>query len=82
MNLYHNLPIVMVEPNGCFVQTCPCARGILMVYTRKNAQLVTNLQQTCSKLAPTNLLQDLFALLVPNLLTSCYKHAPGLLQPC
>ena len=34
-------------------------------YTRKKAQLVTNLQQTCSKLVGTSLLQDLFALLVP-----------------
>ena len=34
-------------------------------YTRKNAQLVTNLLQTCSKLVGTSLLQDLFALLVP-----------------
>ena len=47
-------------------------------YTRKNAQLVTILQQTCSKLVETNLLQDLFALLVPGLLKSflqqtCYK---------
>ena len=49
-------------------------------YTRKNAQLVTNLQQTCSKLVGTSLLQYLFALLVPSLLTSCYKPAADLLQ--
>ena len=49
-------------------------------HTRKNAQLVTNLQQTCSKLVGTSLLQDLFALLVPSLLTSCYRPAADLLQ--
>ena len=45
-------------------------------YTRKNAQVVTNLQASCNKSAikPS---QDLFALLVPSccnkLLTSCYQ---------
>ena len=39
-------------------------------YTRKNAQLVTNLQLTCIKLVGTSLLQDLFALLLPSLLTN------------
>ena len=44
-----------------------------LAYTRKNAQLVTNLQQTaCSQLV------DKFALLVPSLLTSCYKPAADL----
>ena len=49
------------------------------VYTRKNAQLVTNLQHTCSKSAHSGLLhqlvcwQDVPALVVPSLLTSCYK---------
>ena len=55
-------------------------RQDLVCYTRKNAQLVTNLQQTCSTLDGTSLLQDLFALLVPSLLTSCYKPAADLLQ--
>ena len=55
-------------------------KGNRPFYTRKNAQLVTNLQQTCSKLVGTNLLQDLFALLVPSLLTSSYKSATDLLQ--
>jgi hypothetical protein len=41
-------------------------------YTRKNAQVVTNLQQTCSNAVPTTCQQDVFALLVPKL-TSCYK---------
>jgi BTB/POZ domain-containing protein 7 len=40
-------------------------------YTRKNAQVVTNLQQTCSNAVPTTCQQDVFALLVPSLLTSC-----------
>ena len=44
-------------------------------YTRENAQLVPNLQQTCGKLVGTSLLQDLYALLAPSLLASCYKPA-------
>ena len=40
-------------------------------YTRKNAQVVTNLQQTCRGAVPTTCQQDVFALLVPSLLTSC-----------
>jgi hypothetical protein len=43
------------------------------MYIRKNAQVVTNLQQTCSNAVPTTCQQDVFALLVPSLLTSCYK---------
>ena len=57
----------------------PCVQSF-QSYTRKNAQLVTNLQQTCSKLVGTSLLQDLSALLLPSLLTSCYKSAADLLQ--
>ena len=57
----------------------PCVQSF-QSYTRKNAQLVTNLQQTCSKLVGTSLLRDLFALFVPSLLTSCYKSAADLLQ--
>ena len=49
-------------------------------YTLKNAQLVTNLQQTCSKSATTTCWQDVLARVVPSLLTSCYKHAADLLQ--
>ena len=37
------------------------------MYTRKNAQVVT---QTCSNAVPTTSQQDVFALLVPSLLTS------------
>jgi hypothetical protein len=33
----------------------------------------TNLQQTCSNAVPTTCQQDVFALLVPSLLTTCYK---------
>jgi hypothetical protein len=36
----------------------------------KNAQVVTNLQQTCNNAVPTTCKQDVFALLVPSLLTS------------
>jgi hypothetical protein len=39
--------------------------------TRKNTQILTNLQQTCSNAIPTTCQQDVFALLVPSLLTSC-----------
>jgi hypothetical protein len=42
-------------------------------YARANAQVVTNLQQTCSNAVPTTCQQDVFALLVPSLLTTCYK---------
>jgi hypothetical protein len=41
-----------------------------VVYTRKNAQVVTNLQQTCSNAVPTTCQQDVFTLFVPSL-TSC-----------
>ena len=41
-------------------------------YTRKNAQVVTNLQQTCSNAVPTTCQQDVFA--------SCYKLATNLLR--
>ena len=44
-------------------------------YTRKNAQLVINLQQTCSKSVGTTCWQDVLALVVPSLLTR-------LLQAC
>jgi hypothetical protein len=47
-------------------------------YTRKNVQLVTNLQQTCSNVVSTTCHQDVFTLLVLSLLTSCQ----GLLTVC
>ena len=60
--------------------------GIIMTayYTRKNTQLVTNLQQTCSKLVGISWLQDLFALLVPSLQQTCYKldELNGLVTSC
>jgi hypothetical protein len=51
-------------------------------YTRKNAQVVTNLQQTCRNAVPTTCQQDVFALLVPSLLTSCSQLVANLLQGC
>jgi hypothetical protein len=51
-------------------------------YTRKNAQVVTNLQQTCSNAVPTTCQQDVFALLVPSLLTSCQRLVDNLLHGC
>jgi hypothetical protein len=44
-----------------------------LFYTRKNTQVVPNLQQTCSNAVQTTCQQDVFALLVPSLLTTCYK---------
>jgi hypothetical protein len=41
-----------------------------LCYTRKNAQVVINLQQTCSNAVPTTCQQDVFALLAPSLLTT------------
>jgi hypothetical protein len=52
------------------------------VYTRKNAQVVTNLQQTCSNAVLTTCQQDVFALLVPSLLTSCQRLVDKWLQGC
>jgi arsenate reductase-like glutaredoxin family protein len=53
-----------------------------VTYTSKNAQVVTNLQQTCSNAVPTTCQQDVFALLVPSLLTSCQWLVDNLLQGC
>jgi hypothetical protein len=52
------------------------------VYTRKNAQVVPNLQQTCSNAIPTTCQQDVFVLLVPSLLTSWQRLVDNLLQGC
>jgi hypothetical protein len=55
----------------------------ILGYTRKNARVVTNLQQTCSNAVPTtSCQQDVFALLVPSLLTSCQRLVDNLLQGC
>ena len=48
-------------------------------YTRKNAQVVTNLQQTCSNAVPTTCQQDVFVLLVPSLLTTCQRLVDNLI---
>jgi hypothetical protein len=50
--------------------------------TRKNVQVVTNLQQTCSNAVPTTCQQHVFALLVPSLLTSCQRLVDNLPQGC
>ena len=42
-----------------------------LIYTRKNAQVVTNLQKTCSNAVPTTCQQDVFARLVDKLSTAC-----------
>jgi hypothetical protein len=52
------------------------------MYTRKNAQIVTNLQQTCSNAVPTTCHRDMFALLVPSLLTNYQRIVDNLLQGC
>ena len=46
-------------------------RRLSQLHTYK--QMVTNLQQTCSNTVPTACQQDVFALLVPSLLTSCQR---------
>ena len=52
------------------------------LYTSNNAQVVTNLQQTCNNAVPTTCQQDVFALLVPSLLKSCQRLVDNLLQGC
>jgi hypothetical protein len=51
-------------------------------YTYKNAQVVIDLQQTCSNGVSTTCQQDVFPLLAPSLLTSCYTlfNSTDLLQ--
>ena len=69
-----------LEPNTFRAQFMP--RPIIkdflkihMQYTRKNAQVVTNLQQTCSNAVLTTCHHDVFALLVTacsdNLVATC-----------
>jgi hypothetical protein len=48
--------------------------------TRKNAQFVTNLQQTYTNAVSTTCQQDVFALLVPKLSTPCLQLATRLLS--
>jgi hypothetical protein len=65
------------------LQTCNnlcvfmCVPGTHVIY---KAQVVTNLQQTCSNPVPTTCHQDVFALLVPSLLTSRQRLVGNLLQ--
>ena len=62
--------------------TTACWQTLLLktcVFTRKNAQVVT----TCSNAVLTTCQQDVLALLVPSLLTSCQRFVGGnLLQGC
>ena len=55
-------------------------RIIRQDYTCKNAQFVTKLQQTCNNAVPSICQQDVFALLVPGLLTSCQRLVTRLLS--
>ena len=55
-------------------------RDVTLSDTTRNAQVVTNLQQTCSNAVPTTCQQDVFAVLVPSLLTSCQWLVDNLLQ--
>jgi hypothetical protein len=55
---------------------------IICTHARKNAQVVANLLQTYSNTVPTTGQQDVFALLVPSLLTSCQRLVDNLLQGC
>jgi hypothetical protein len=61
---------------------CQLSMEWSLVYTRKNVQLVTNMQQTCSNVVSTTCQQDVFALLVPSLLTSYQRLVDNLLQGC
>jgi hypothetical protein len=54
----------------------------LNIMTRKNAQVVTNLQKTFSNAVPTTCQQDVFALFVPSLMTRCQRLVDNLLQGC
>jgi hypothetical protein len=58
-------------------QEFPVGWGTLVQYTRKKAQVVTNLQQTCSNAVPTTCEQGCVrtscSQLVNGLLTTCYK---------
>jgi hypothetical protein len=57
-------------------------RDVTLSDTTRNAQVVTNLQQTCNNAVPTTCQQDVFAVLVPSLLTSCQWLVDNLLQGC
>jgi hypothetical protein len=49
-------------------------------YTRKNAQVVTNVQQTCGNAVSTTCQEYVFALLVDKLSTACWQLATRLLS--
>jgi hypothetical protein len=56
----------------------------ILLYTRKNAQVATNLQQTCSTMLFQQLVNRMCShvLLAPSLLTSCPRLVDNLLQGC
>jgi hypothetical protein len=76
-----NSKLCLYFSRGCISFTSQLS-VIVSIYTRKNAQVVTNLQRTCSNAVPTTCQQDVFALLVPSLLTSCQRLVDNLLQGC
>ena len=66
--------IELMRLRGCTpMHLNPASQEGMSTHARTNAQVVTNLQQTCSNVVPTTCQQDVFTLLVPSLLTTCYK---------
>ena len=72
----------LTNPHSPFTQRYYIYPTVPLLYTRKNAQDVTNLQASCNKSA-IKPLQDLFALLILSccnkLLTSCYQFVTRLM---
>jgi hypothetical protein len=64
-----SLSIKTPRKHGLLSVSLPCSRAT--VYTRRNTQVVTNLQQTCSIAVPTTCQQDVLAQLVDKLSTAC-----------
>ena len=81
-HLSHDLVLLFDKWRGKTLagQSIPSTNSTDIRYTRKNAQVVTNLQQTCSNAVPTTCQQDVFSLLVPSLLASCQRLVDNLLQ--
>jgi hypothetical protein len=69
----NNRKCVLIQWISQNLMVSASVQQMILNYTRKNAQVVTNLQQTCSNVVPITCQQDVLALLVPNLLTTCYK---------
>jgi hypothetical protein len=83
-HLSHDLVLLFDKWRGKTLagQSIPSTNSTDIRYTRKNAQVVTNLQQTCSNAVPTTCQQVVFSLLVPSLLASCQRLVDNLLQAC